>query len=630
MAVVPASVGVVAPVMFPVAAPQPVPPRVERHPLAPTARGAPGDDLGPADAAEARRRAAGRATAVRAASLPITVPSDLSVLGVTWADGTGGGASVQYRTYENGRWGAWSFIEVEATHGPDGAEGRGQDVRDGSDPIVVTGVEQVQTRIIGPTTAPTPTAPEVVVIDPGSSAADAAVDRPGSAVAYANRPYIYSRAQWGADESLRDPAGPSYGAVRAAFVHHTAGGNSYTSSDVPGIIRGIYAYHVNGQGWSDIGYNFLVDRFGRTWEGRYGGVTRPVIGAHAYGVNSYTFGVSVLGNYDIAAVPSAVTTAVSQLIGWKAQIHEFNPLGKARIGGITYNAVSGHRDANSTACPGRYLYALLPTIRANAGALTKGLPSLSLDRDLDNQNNADVMATNANHDLLLYRTTNSGTVLPARALFSGSWSGLDQVHVVGDWNGDGAVDLVARGTATGDLMLYPGTGYGGVGAARKIGNGWSSITAIVAAGDWSGDGKPDLLARMPDATLRLYRGDGVGGFLSSYGVGTGWGGMRLISGVGDWDGDGARDLLAVEQRGWARIYRGNGTGGFSGYISLVGDWSGRQAVVGVGDATWDTRVDLLSVSPTGVGQIGVKGSTSSDVQWSTLSTSFSGVSVYTG
>lgn len=94
------------------------------------------------------------------------------------------------------------------------------------------------------------------------------------------RPTIYIRADWGADESIRAQSNPAYGEDRETFVHHTAGGNTYDRSDVPAIIRGIYAYHVSGRGWRDIGYNFLIDKFGQIWEGRFGGMTtvrRPCV-----------------------------------------------------------------------------------------------------------------------------------------------------------------------------------------------------------------------------------------------------------------------------------------------------------------------------------------------------------------
>jgi hypothetical protein len=616
VAALPTSLALVAPLGTTSAAPRPVTSHMVSQPLltlsaVPSARG-----LSAADAAEARRRAGGRPVSIRAASRAVTLPAGVAVLGVTWSGSTRG-PSVQYRELVRGSWGGWTFIDTNADHRPDAAEARTAGVRSGSDVLAVTGGPQIQVRMLAPN-ALNPGDVRLVVIDPGSSPADARAAQapPGSAVAAVSQPTIYSRAQWGADESLRRGP-PSYGAVKAAFVHHTAGSNSYTSDQVPAIIRGIYAYHVNGQGWNDIGYNFLVDRFGRTWEGRYGGIARPVIGAHASGVNSFTFGVSVLGNYSTAVVPSAVSTALGRLIAWKAQVHEFSPAGRALIGSRTYATVSGHRDANQTECPGDYLYGTLATLRANSRSLTAGLPSLSLDRDLDNRNDADVVATNSAKDLLLYSSTNSNSVRGPVRLAAGTWTGRDQVHVVGDFSGDGAVDLIAREQATAKLLLYPGTGAGGIGTARVIGTGWGDFSLLVAAGDWDGDGRPDVLGRYrPDGSLRLYPGNGQGGFLAPRLVGTGWAGMRLVSGTGDWDGDGKRDLLAVTASGVGLIYRGNGSGGWSGTIRLPGNWTNLTSVVGVGDATGDTKVDVFVTTSAGTARIGRRGSTAAEILWS--------------
>ena len=643
VALVPTSVALVVPLSFSGgwSSSAPGKPKVTSHALVPATDMPTASELAPVDAAEARERADGRGASVRSASAAIDIPGGLAVIGVTWDAKSGGGASVQYRKQVDGVWGSWTFGSVEAEHAPDQPEGSRAEIRDGSDPIIVTHADEVQVRVLGPTSAPEPADPQLMVVEPEAVAQQTVGTRPGAAAALARKPYIYTRADWGADESLRDPSGPSYGAVKAAFVHHTAGDNDYTSADVPGIIQGIYAYHVgtydadgqliSGHGWADIGYNFLIDRFGRTWEGRYGGIRRPVIGAHAYGVNSYTFGVSVLGNFVTDAPPSTVTTALGQLIGWKAQIHEFNPGGKARIGGVVYNGVSGHRDANATECPGGMLYAALPTIRAGALAQVKGVPSLTLDRDLDNRNDADVLATNAANDLLLYSTTNARTLTGPTTLEPGTWTGRDEVHVVGDWTGDGAVDLVSRVQGSGALDLHRGNGAGGLEPAVRIGTGWSGFSAIIAPGDWNGDGRNDLVGRLAtDGSLRLYPGNGTGGFGRAYQIGNGWGGMRLLSGIGDWDGDGARDLLAVSKTGSARVYRGNGTGGFNGYIALNGDWSTREKVVGVGDASWDTKVDLLSVNAAGEAEFGLRGSTAGEVVWSSTPTSFADVKVYTG
>ena len=88
--------------------------------------------------------------------------------------------------------------------------------------------------------------------------------------------------------------------MKAGFIHHTVNANTYTSAQVPALLRGIYAYHTQSRGWRDIGYNYLVDRFGRIWEGRYGGVGSPVVGAHTLGYNEVSFAMSAIGNFDIA------------------------------------------------------------------------------------------------------------------------------------------------------------------------------------------------------------------------------------------------------------------------------------------------------------------------------------------
>ena len=102
-------------------------------------------------------------------------------------------------------------------------------------------------------------------------------------------------------EACATSRAPSYGTVKTGFIHHTVNANNYTAEQVPALLRGIYAYHTQSRGWRDIGYNFLVDRFGRIWEGRWGGVNRAVVGAHTLGYNEVSFAMSAIGNFDIAA-----------------------------------------------------------------------------------------------------------------------------------------------------------------------------------------------------------------------------------------------------------------------------------------------------------------------------------------
>ena len=559
---------------------------------------------------------------VTGASKVATVSAPVVVVGVTWQEGTGQGASVQYRYQQKGRWSGWAFTAADPEHGPDVGSAEAKNARAGSDALVVTNASAVQVRTLGDGTD-APAQPKLMVVDPGATPA-----QPAASLASASRPAIYTRAQWGADERIR-VGDPSYGAVKGVFVHHTVDANAYTAAQVPAIIRAIYAYHVKGRHWNDIGYNFLIDKFGRTWEGRFGGMDQPVIGAHTLGHNEYGFGASAIGNYDVAAVPSAVTSAVVRLIAWKAQLHQFNPAGIANISGDRVNAVSGHRDVYSTACPGRYLYAKLPTIRAGAAALVRTLPSLSIARDVNNYNHGDVLATNANHDLLLYSGAD-GKLTPPTVLLQGSWTDLDLVSIPGDWNGDGAVDVVARKITTGQLLLFAGTGFGTFHAAQVIGGGWGLIDTLVAPGDWSGDGHPDLLGRTADGTLRLYPGNGHGGFGVPRIIGTGWQGMAKISALGDWTLDGHVDLISVSNTGVASVYPGSGNGGFGAPLVIGPGWDSFVSVSALGDVTGDARTDLLVVDKNGFAAIGKIGRTIGQVTWLPQSAGWETVSVYTG
>ena len=172
---------------------------------------------------------------------------------------------------------------------------------------------------------------------------------------------IVRRAEWGADESWRGGS-PHYAqAARFAVVHHTATSNDYTREDVPAILRGIYRYHTHTLGWDDIGYNFLVDRFGRVFEGRAGGVDRPVIGAHAAGHNDGSIGVAVLGCHDreacdTAAVPAPAIEGLDRLVAWKFAYHGIDPRGTTKQGGATTSTIIAHREVGSTACPGDRLF----------------------------------------------------------------------------------------------------------------------------------------------------------------------------------------------------------------------------------------------------------------------------------
>ncbi len=309
---------------------------------------------------------------------------EFAVMGVTWADeGVGARRTrVQVRVHEADGWTPWTPLPV-VDDGPDaGTEeaARAADVV-ATEPLVTADADGVQVRV-ETVDGEAPADLEAVLVDPGESAADGAgttstpLSGAGASVA---RPAIITRAQWGAAAGR---CSTSYSStVVAATVHHTAGSNDYTAAQSAGLVRGIQSYHQGALGWCDVGYNFLVDKYGQVFEGRGGGMDRPVVGAHAGGFNDRTFGISALGNYELVAAPPAMVSAIARVAGWKLALYGRSvgasvTLTSAGGGTSRYSAgtkvtlpnIFGHRDVGLTACPGKNLYAQLGSIRSQAAA----------------------------------------------------------------------------------------------------------------------------------------------------------------------------------------------------------------------------------------------------------------------
>jgi uncharacterized protein with LGFP repeats len=205
-------------------------------------------------------------------------------------------------------------------------------------------------------------------------------------------PDVVTRAGWGANENARCRTATYDDHVQAAGVHHTAGSNNYSRAQSAGIVRGIYDYHARTLGWCDVGYNALVDKYGTIYEGRFGGLDKNVQGAHVGGFNHNTFGISMMGNYDIAPTTPEMIQAVGDMIGWKAAVAGFDPKGTGRYtpyafagskytGGVTMNlpAIFAHRDAHNNACPGTFGYAQMDNIRSIASEKYQAVTSGTAD-----------------------------------------------------------------------------------------------------------------------------------------------------------------------------------------------------------------------------------------------------------
>jgi hypothetical protein len=286
------------------------------------------------------------------------VPSGALLAGVTWSSGT---ASVSLRR----GLGAWETLENEA--GEAGA-------RPGTEPAWL-GAPVVTFRIV-----PSGVVPDVTVDFVGASSPSSASSAPATRT-LPRIGAVVTRPGWGADERLRR-GGVERTTVRALVLHHTVTANDYSPAQAASYVRAVYAYHTRSRGWSDIGYNLLVDRFGTVYEGRYGDFAKGVKGSHTAGFNDGTLGISLLGNYDAVETPAPMLAAVARIGAWAVERWHVDPRTSvtltsagsprfARGSRVTVSRLSGHRDLGTTACPGRYAYAHLPYLRAESWHLLR-------------------------------------------------------------------------------------------------------------------------------------------------------------------------------------------------------------------------------------------------------------------
>jgi hypothetical protein len=576
----------------------------------------------------ARSTSAARIVARRGgASTLTTTPQPVTgfgEVGVSWGRGATlpqAAIEVAARTSTAGTWSAWHTIPYDPEHGPDPGSAEARHARPGTDPLLVGKVGSVQVRAVS--RRPLPADMKLAVVSPGRAAhtateraaldtstmdgddgADsvyrAADPQPVSgdsarlaAAVFTPRPVIYSRAQWGADERMRSKSSLHYGDVHAGFVHHTVNANTYTRAEVPALLRSIYAYHVRVRGWSDIGYNYLIDRFGRIWEGRYGGIDRAVVGAHTLGFNDDSFAASAIGNYELTRPSKATLQAYAALFAWKLSLHGVDASSTRQyVTSRWFRAINGHRDAAATACPGRYLYDKLPAIRTMAAADQRGWSGRQLESNLASTPAPDLVVRRASDGEAFIVPTGGLIHFPTPTTVATGVTGASNVLVSRDLTGDRRGDLLVR-QSDGSLAVRPGTSSGSYGATERVLPGFRGRDQVSAPGDLNGDGRADLAARNPaTGALVLYLQRKSGAF-RHVAVGTSWNSYDLISAAGDLTGDGVPDLVARDRSGVLWMYAGDGHAGFARRARVPGNFGSYAAVTGGGDLTRDGHRDLL-------------------------------------
>ncbi|OLO52592.1 N-acetylmuramoyl-L-alanine amidase [Actinomyces oris] len=349
------------------------------------------------------------------------------VAGFTWTGGAElpDGVRIYLRVRENGTWSPWYLNEAADA-------GRDDRTTSGTGEFVTGGADAIQASVVGGSlpaglqlalvpsrpqgeevldadglktteAAPTPVIEETAASQPQGAQVDPAATTPSASPAWVTRPAaapvaapvvapaattanglpvaVTTRAEWGAKASYMS-WDPEYARAGHVVVHHTAGTNSYSAGQSASIVRGIYYYHAVTLDWGDIGYNFLVDKFGTVFEGRSGSVAAPAgkmsVGAHARGVNTGTMGISMMGDYSTVSPSDAQLGSVGRMAGWflkRAGITDANGRAGLRVwtteryqagSTISMPRILGHRDVGHTTCPGNVGYSKLGTIRAIA------------------------------------------------------------------------------------------------------------------------------------------------------------------------------------------------------------------------------------------------------------------------
>ncbi|TQK52325.1 FG-GAP repeat protein [Streptomyces sp. SLBN-118] len=461
------------------------------------------------------------------------------------------------------------------------------------------------------------------------------------------QPPIISRAQWGADESMVDDPAEYIEKIQAVFIHHTVGSNNYSCAESAALVRGIMTYHIQSEGWNDLGYNFLVDKCGQIFEGRGGGIDLPVKGAHTYGFNSYSTAISFLGDFEgdpatgkPAGKPTkAALQAAARVAAWKLGQYGGDPQGTVTLTAqgntgkytegqqATMKVISGHRDAYATACPGKNLYAKLPSIRdfAAGPGRNSAIPTADFNRDgiTDLVAGLPKVASSAGGVTVLPGTTDGPSTTVRKSIdqngtgVPGTNESGDQFGTTsawGDYNGDGYADLVVGTPGEDDESGHTDTGSVTVLNGPGLDSGVSYMTSpayrvsgdklgtAVAVGDFNADGTADVLSVAPGVPGRWWMFESKN---PTYATKAGWlsdtANTSVVSfasaGSGDFNGDGYADAAITyrDSSGVGRILALKGSPNGLERVGLLYPRGGRS--LAVGDINGDGYDDLAIGQP---------------------------------
>jgi uncharacterized protein with LGFP repeats len=320
-------------------------------------------------------------------TLPVTrAPARFDLIGLSWTAGRDVRTAVRARR-RGGPWTPWTPLHQAGDHAPDG----GARLL-GTEPCWTGTAEEFQVRAAG---APRGLTARFVRAKPAAAVAQRLHRRRRATAAQrtprrADVPEIIPRSAWGGHR-FPPKAAVEYSRVDLGFVHHTVSANTYAPEDSAAIVLAICRYHRDHNGWNDIGYNFLVDRYGQVFEGRAGGIDRRWSARRRRATTPSRPARAAIGDHSSVAFTEAGMDALARLLAWKLELHGVPATGRVTVtsaGGsvnrypagrrVTLERISGHRDGDATACPGAALYAQLPALRERTADLQGTISPLTI------------------------------------------------------------------------------------------------------------------------------------------------------------------------------------------------------------------------------------------------------------